>query len=87
MNHHSINIYRYIPVLVLLDLNMPVMNGFEFLAEWTRHHRALAEKIPICILTSSAASTDIEQANKYNIIGFITKPIAKATFLPLLEKL
>lgn len=77
----------YIPLFILLDLNMPIMNGFEFLYEFTTRHKKLAEQIPICILSSSAASKDIEQAQAYPIAGFITKPLRKETFLSLLEKL
>ena len=77
----------YLPALILLDLNMPVMNGFEFLEEFTTQHALLAAKIPVCILSSSAAVKDIKRANSYNLAGYITKPLLPENFLPILEKL
>lgn len=61
------------PYIILLDLNMPRMNGFEFL-EALRADEALA-KSPVYILTTSDRETDIESAFAYNICGYIVKPV------------
>jgi CheY-like chemotaxis protein len=64
------------PELILLDLNMPVMNGWDFLEEFSQK---LEEKFPetkVCILTSSVDPFDFSHSRIYdNVIGFISKPL------------
>ncbi|MFV0531234.1 MAG: response regulator [Flavobacteriales bacterium] len=61
-----------LPDLILLDLNMPRMNGFEFL-EAIKNTRY--EKIPLFILTTSNSDQDIEKSKEYKIKGYVVKPI------------
>jgi len=59
------------PYVILLDLNMPRMNGHEFL-EAIRGDDELANTI-IFVLSTSAAEDDIEAAYKHKIAGYIVK--------------
>jgi len=59
------------PYLVLLDLNMPRMNGIEFLKE-ARHDPALKSAV-IFVLTTSRAEEDMKKAYEHNIAGYIVK--------------
>ena len=59
--------------LVLLDINMAVLNGFE-LMEALRHTNFL-EKLKIVILSSSSDPNDINEAAQYRIYGYLTKPL------------
>jgi CheY-like chemotaxis protein len=61
------------PNVILLDLNMPQMNGHEFLAEL----RADAElgMIPVYILSTSSDENDRIQAYRKNVAGYILKPV------------
>ena len=61
-----------LPALIILDLNMPLIDGFEVLA-WLRTHAAYA-LIPIVILTTSAAETDRQRAQNLGANRFLTKP-------------
>jgi CheY-like chemotaxis protein len=65
------------PILVLLDLNMPVMDGWEFL---DRFSDELSDRYPNCkvvILTSSVDPRDEERAKDYpSVIGFLSKPLS-----------
>jgi CheY-like chemotaxis protein len=63
------------PEVILLDVKMPVMDGFEFLEEFEMTEKRLSGKIKIILLTSSNNPSDIEQAKKYNISGYINKPL------------
>jgi CheY-like chemotaxis protein len=64
---------RQRPEIILLDLNMPKMNGFEFLQQ-VRSHSDWRD-IKIFILTTSDELADKKEALKHNVSGFITKPL------------
>ncbi|SDM42534.1 Response regulator receiver domain-containing protein [Catalinimonas alkaloidigena] len=60
------------PDLIMLDINMPVMNGFEFLEQFTQTH--FASKPKVVMYTSSSAPGDLERARQFNVAGYLTKP-------------
>ncbi len=62
-----------LPSLILLDLNMPKMNGFEFL-QFISINNELSE-IPVCVLSSSDEQSDINSCFQYNILDYKVKPI------------
>jgi len=65
-----------IPELIFLDINMPVMNGWEFLDEFVKIRPALHKKIDIYILSSSTDNHDIEKAKSNPAItDYIVKPL------------
>ncbi len=59
------------PFLILLDLNMPGMNGFEFLDE-LRNDPKLRDSI-VFVLTTSNAETDRARIYRKNVAGYIVK--------------
>jgi len=61
------------PDLVLLDLNMPEVNGIEVLKEVKKN--STLKKIPIIVLTTSTSDTDIIQSYDLNANSYISKPI------------
>ena len=61
------------PFVILLDLNMPKMNGLEFL-RIIKSDEAL-KKIPVIVLTTSKNSTDIEQSFAEGAAGYMVKPV------------
>ena len=65
--------------LILLDLNMPKMNGIEFLREL----RADLEikHIPVVVLTTSNEDRDKVEAYNLNVAGYILKPVTFSNFL------
>ncbi len=59
------------PFLIILDLNMPRMNGFEFLEE-LRAHNAV-NRTPVFVMTTSASENDRNKAYDYQVAGYILK--------------
>ncbi len=60
--------------LILLDINMPIMDGFEFLEIYKKKYD-IADQIPVVMLSSSSNSKDFEKAQAYNVKGYIVKPL------------
>ncbi|MBI4852111.1 MAG: response regulator [Acidobacteria bacterium] len=62
-----------LPKFILLDLNMPKMNGLEFLSEIRKdiHLHSLI----VFVLTTSSDERDIKMAYQYNVAGYIVKPV------------
>jgi CheY-like chemotaxis protein len=71
--------------IVLLDLNMPRMNGIEFL-------RALREDpqlshTPVVVLTTSNEDKDRVEAFQLNVAGYLLKPVTFASFVEVMAAL
>ena len=73
------------PKIVFLDINMPLMDGWEFLEEFERLPEPTRNKCYVIMLTSSIDTSDIERARRYSsVIEFVSKPLTKDK-LKLLE--
>jgi len=73
------------PFIIMLDLNMPRMNGLEFLKELRKdpvHQNAV-----VFVMTTSSDEQDIYQAYQNNIAGYIIKSDAETTFTQALNLL
>ncbi|MFD1257925.1 response regulator [Mucilaginibacter terrae] len=65
-----------LPDYILLDINMPIMNGWEFLDEYKRLNIDPLGKCKIFIISSSVFSNDINKAKSYDLVkDFISKPL------------
>jgi CheY-like chemotaxis protein len=71
--------------IILLDLNMPKMNGLEFLRELRTD--PTIRQIPVVVLTTSNEEQDRIQAYNLNVAGYILKPVTFSIFVELMVTL
>ena len=71
--------------LILLDLNMPKMNGIEFLKELRQDPNLLQP--PVIVLTTSDQEKDRVEAYNLHVAGYIVKPVTFAKFVKVVEAL
>jgi CheY-like chemotaxis protein len=66
------------PQLIFLDLNMPVMGGWEFLDSFSTSDYADYNTTKVIILSSTIDPEDLEKSKKYPmVVDFLSKPISK----------
>ena len=71
--------------LVLLDLNMPQMNGIEFLREVRRDPEFAL--LSVVVLTTSNEDRDKVEAYKLNVAGYLVKPVTLVNFVDVMVTL
>ncbi|RSK34645.1 response regulator [Hymenobacter metallilatus] len=75
------------PGLILLDVNMPGMNGIQFLEEYQQLPLAAQKAIVIVMLTTSLHPRDVQRVEKLQAVsGFISKPLTAEKMQNILEK-
>ena len=67
-----------LPAIIFLDINMPVMDGWEFLEAFTKRFPFFHDQIKVIILSSSVNPADLEMAENHPlVIGFMPKPLGE----------
>jgi len=73
-----------IPSHLLLDINMPILDGFHFLDEFEKFTPELKKKIKIIMLTTSLNPMDIEKSKNYkHVVKFLHKPLTESELAQL----
>ncbi len=73
------------PDLILLDLNMPVMDGREVLAELVKDDNL--KHLPVVVLTTSEDERDVLNMYKLRCSSYITKPVDLGKFISVVQNL
>jgi len=75
------------PDIIFLDINMPKMNGWEFMEVYKELRPDQKAKVVVMMLTTSENPEDKKRAALYpQIIGFNSKPLTKELLVEILEK-
>jgi CheY-like chemotaxis protein len=74
--HNSLENNELLPDIILLDINMPIMDGWEFMEEMGLLKSQISKQIIIYIVSSSIAVEDKNKSKTYpDILGYLSKPI------------
>ena len=73
-----------IPVYIFLDINMPIMDGFHFLDEFSKLSANMKSTIKVLMLTTSLNQSDINRVKSYKqVVKFLHKPLTEINLIDL----
>jgi CheY-like chemotaxis protein len=82
----NLNNPERIPDVIFLDINMPIMDGWDFVSEFKRLKSSLTKEVSIFMVSSSIREEDIRRAKGIlEISDYIVKPISSQTLFNLIQ--
>lgn len=82
----NLNNREQLPDVIFLDINMPYMDGWEFIDHFAKLKPNLAKPITVYMVSSSVVPDDVDRAKAISeITDYLIKPIDKDTFLKIIE--
>jgi CheY-like chemotaxis protein len=77
-----------LPDIIFLDINMPIMDGWQFMSAYATLKAQINKKITIYIVSSSVDVVDLEKVKEFeDIIGYLTKPVTPERFIEAIATL
>lgn len=77
-----------LPEIILLDLSMPIMDGWQFLDQFSKLAPKIEKKIIIYLCSSSISPNDIQLAKKNSLVtDYVIKPITKEKLIELIKNM
>ncbi len=77
-----------LPDVIFLDINMPIMDGFEFMEEYVKIKPKVGKKITVYMISSSVNPVDLEKAKSISEISdYIVKPIEAEKLVSIIKEL
>ncbi|MGB3727164.1 MAG: response regulator [Glaciecola sp.] len=77
--------YKALPHLILMDINMPIMDGKQTLKA-IRDNQQISH-IPVIMLTTSSREKDVMESYQLGVNAYLTKPIVDADFLKIISRI
>lgn len=74
------------PELILIDITMPMMNGFDFIEAFNRMNFSNRDRLITVILTSSSDLKFIRKAKSMGVNDYLIKPLTKSNLIQLLQQ-
>ncbi|ALL07882.1 response regulator [Pedobacter gandavensis] len=82
----SANQPELLPDVIFLDLNMPVLDGWGFLEEYSLLEPKMSKKIEIYIVSSSISPSELERSQRIPVVtDFLTKPLSRSKFVEIFD--
>ncbi|WP_127019744.1 response regulator [Flagellimonas beolgyonensis] len=76
-----------IPDVILLDLTMPIMDGWQFLEQYLRFRPRIGKKVVIFVVSSSIDPRDMQRAKSISeVTDYIIKPLTKSKLISMLHE-
>lgn len=87
IRHLGRNAEKECPDMIMLDINMPDMDGFQFLDELDKHGLLGKDELRIVMLTSSESERDVNKSMHYAIHAYLNKPLTPEKLQTLMRQL
>lgn len=82
--HNEEKKFKHTPNVIFLDIDMPEMDGFQFLDEYAKLPAPVTEAFKVIVLSSSISSEEIDRAKEHpHVSKFISKPLTAHVLLNL----
>ncbi|MFZ0489092.1 MAG: response regulator [Salegentibacter sp.] len=86
-NLENLSSEEKLPDIIFLDLNMPVMDGWEFLTEFIKIKNNFNKKITLYVVSSSIDPRDLERAKSFSLVtDYLIKPIELKKFEKIFQR-